>query len=323
MSDQAEPRKTVTHPTPEQVSYDLDQALSAVVSVRSRIPEDAMTAPLLGTDREGHGVLISDEGLVLTIGYLITEAETVWLIDAHGGLASGHVVAYDQETGFGLVQALQPLAATKLELGSSALLQRGDAVVLAGHGGRKSAVNARVIAKQEFAGYWEYLLDEAIFTAPAHPNWGGAALIGPDGTLRGIGSLFVQQVSPNKTAGANMIVPIDLIKPIFNDLQLYGRVNKPPRPWLGMLTTEVGEYLVVADLINNSPAQRAGIQSGDFVLEVNGEPVDELAALFRRVWSLGNAGVQVPLKLYRDGKTLDILVQSVSRNEYLKTPHIH
>ena len=323
MSDQAGQQKTVTHPTPGQVSYDLDQALSAVVSVRSRIPDDAMTAPLLGTDREGHGVLIGDEGLVLTIGYLITEAETVWLIDAHGGVAIGHVVAYDQETGFGLVQALQPLAATKLELGSSALLQRGDSVVLAGYGGRKSAVNTRVIAKQEFAGYWEYLLEEAIFTAPAHPNWGGAALLGPDGTLRGIGSLFVQQVSPNKTAGANMIVPIDLIKPIFNDLRLYGRVNKPPRPWLGMLTTEVGEYLVVADLINNSPAQRAGIQAGDFVLEVNGEPVDELAALFRRVWNLGNAGVQVPLKLFRDGETLDILVQSVSRNDYLKTPHLH
>lgn len=319
-----EPGKSVpTHPSPNEVSFDLDKALSAIVSVRTQIPEDALTAPLLGTEREGHGVIIRDNGLILTIGYLVTEAETVWLVDATGAATTGYVAGYDQETGFGLIQAMQPLAPPPLELGSSAVLRRSDSVIIAGYGGREQAINARVLAKQEFAGYWEYLLDEAIFTAPAHPSWGGAALIGLDGTLRGIGSLMVQQMVRNRKSGANMIVPIDLLKPILDDLMSYGRINKPPRPWLGMLTTEIGEHIVVADVIDNSPAQHAGIRSRDVILAVAGQPIGELADLFRRIWSQGDAGVEIPLTIYRDGEKMDISMLSMDRNACLKSPYLH
>ncbi|MEM7254023.1 MAG: S1C family serine protease [Pseudomonadota bacterium] len=305
------------------MSYDLERALTSVLSVRSRIPDDAMTASLLGTERAGHGVLI-DDGLVLTIGYLITEAESVWLVDGAGTSAPAHVVAYDQETGFGLLQSMQRLNLPALPMGSSEDLVPEDRVVFAGQGGIRHAVDAKVILKREFAGYWEYLLDEAIFTAPAHPNWGGGALIGPDGTLRGIGSLLVQHVNQNDEAyNANMVVPIDLLKPILGDMLQFGRVNRAPRPWLGMMTTEYEGHLVVAGVVDDGPAESAGIEVGDVVLEVNGASVQGLAQMFREVWSLGEAGVSVPLTIYRKDSTSEYLIESVSRNARLKTPKLH
>ena len=204
-------------PKPEDYDYELDEALGAVVGIRALVPSDAFTAEILGTERVGHGALIRKDGIILTIGYLITEAETVWISLSGGRTVPGHVLGYDQETGFGLVQALAHLDAPVLPLGRSSEAEVGMRVVVAGSGGRSRSVAARIIAKQEYAGYWEYLLDEAIYTAPAHPFWGGTALIGPAGDLLGIGSLQIQAASSDPSAGAraqgddaNMIVPIDL-----------------------------------------------------------------------------------------------------------------
>jgi len=183
------------------------------------------------------------------------------------------VLAYDQATGFGLVQALARLELPALTLGDSSSVQVGDRVVLGGAGGRHRSVAARVSAKQEFAGYWEYVLDEAIFTAPAHPNWGGTALIGARGDLLGVGSLQVQQAREGGLSeNLNMVVPIDLLKPILNDLLTLGRSNRPPRPWLGLYATEIDDRLVVAGLADRGPAQRADLRTGDIVLAVGGAP---------------------------------------------------
>ena len=311
-------------PTQDDVAFDLESALGSVLALRSHIPEDAMTASILGTERAGHGVAINDSGLVLTIGYLITEAESVWLVDNASNTVPAYVVAYDQETGFGLVQALQRLSVPGLPLGSSDSLARGDYVVFAGHGGVSQAVAAEVVLKREFAGYWEYLLEEAIFTAPAHPNWGGAAIIGRDGTLRGIGSLLVQHMRGDEEAfNANMVVPIDLLKPILEELLTYGRRNKPGRPWLGMMTTEYEGHLVVAGVTKGGPADKAGVETGDVVIEVNGESVSGLATMFRRIWRLGDAGVSVPLTVYRSDSTREIVIESVNRDQRLKRPALH
>jgi S1-C subfamily serine protease len=304
-------------------AYDLDRALSAVVGIRTMIPEDAFTADQLGTERSGNGVFI-DDGIVLTIGYLITEAASAWIMLADGRVVQGHPLGYDQETGFGLVQALGRIEVPSLPLGSSSRLPIGEQVVVAGVGGRRHAVAARVAAKQEFAGYWEYVLDEAIFTSPAHPNWGGAALIGPDGDLLGIGSLQLEQQSAHGPAEhLNMIVPIDLLKPIVGELKTIGRTRRPPRPWMGLYVIEARDRVVVAGLAKRGPAERADLHTGDALLAVAGQEVRGLASLFRHVWALGTAGIEVPLTVMREGATFDVRLISCDRNSLLKQPRLH
>src|SRR6202023_1764177 len=303
-------------PKPEDYGYDLEQAFNSVVGLRAIIPGDAYTAETLGTERAGNGVFIRGNGLVLTIGYLITEAETIWLSLNDGRSVPGHVLGYDQETGFGLVQALAKLDMPGLEIGQSAAASIGERVVVAGAGGRQRSVAARIVAKQEFAGYWEYVLDEAIFTAPAHPNWGGTALIGPAGELLGIGSLQLQQAPERGKPGGdlNMIVPIDLVKPILDDMLKTGRANRPARPWLGLYATEIEDRIVVVGLAKGGPAQKAGLNTGDVVPSVAGVEVSDLAGLYRRIWSRGPAGAEIPLTVYRDGKTFEQKVVSADRN---------
>ena len=217
-------------PKPEDWRFDLDHALDAVVLVRAEIPEDAFTAPILGTERAGNGVVIREDGLVLTIGYLITEASVIWLTTNKGAAIGGFPLAYDQATGFGLVQPLGKLGVRPIERGSAAAIRVGENVVVAGHGGRAHALKATVFAKREFAGYWEYVLDEALFTAPAHPQWGGAALIDADGKLVGIGSLLVQEKIDAGTLQGNMFVPIDLLDPILDDMVKTGRAGARAAP---------------------------------------------------------------------------------------------
>jgi len=310
-------------PKPGDYAFDLDQALNAVVGLSAVIPADAFTAEILGTERAGNGVLIRNN-VVLTIGYLITEAEAIWLTLFDGRAVPGTVLAYDQETGFGLVQALARLDVPPLPLGSSGQARVGDAVVIAGAGGRKHSLAARIVSKQEYAGYWEYVLDEAIFTTPAHPNWGGTAVIGASGELIGVGSLQLQQAQGAGTAGhLNMSVPIDLLKPILDDLMTMGRPNHPPRPWLGLYATEVEDKLVIAGLAKSGPAARANLRVGDMVLAVAGTKVDSLGGLFRQIWSVGQAGVEVPFTIYRDGRTFEAKVTSADRSRLLKGPSLH
>ena len=311
-------------PQAEELAFDLDQALTSVLSLRAEVPPDAFSASTLGTERAGNGVVIGADGLVLTIGYLVTEAATVWLVSAGGMATPAHVVGYDQVTGFGLVQAFGRLDVPAIELGSSEDLRTGDNVIVAGEGGRAHALKAQVVSKREFAGYWEYVLDEAIFTAPPHPSWGGAALIGADGKLRAIGSLLVQEARRGGAAhDGNMFVPIDLLSPILDDLMKFGRVDRPPRPWLGLFASEADDGLVVAGLASGAPAARANLKVGDMVLKVADAPVADLADMFRRIWALGPAGAVVPLTISRDGAEFSVIVHSADRNAFLKTPGLH
>ncbi|MGH8738909.1 MAG: S1C family serine protease [Burkholderiales bacterium] len=309
-------------PRPAELRFDLDAALGAVVMLRSEVPEDAFTAKILGTERAGSGVVIGD-GLVLTIGYLITEASTIWLTTGAGQVLAGHALAYDQPSGFGLVQALGRLEAPALARGTATTCGVGDAAIVAGHGGRAHALGARVFARREFAGYWEYVLDEALFTTPAHPLWGGAAVIGADGKLLGIGSLFVEEMIGERKVEGNMVVPVDLLEPILDDLVRTGRANRPPRPWLGVYATEHERRLMVAGLAPGGPAAHAGLRVGDAVAEVAGERIAGLADLFRKVWRLGAAGVEVPLAVVRNGKPVEVRIASIDRADLLRKPSLH
>lgn len=310
-------------PKPGDYGYDLDSALTAVVGLRSTVPADAFTADTLGTERAGNGVLIHRDGLVLTIGYLVTEADSVWVHLGDGRAVPGHVLGIDQVSGFGLVQALSRLDLPALPLGDSDEAKVGERAVLAGGGGRSHSVATRVVARQEFAGYWEYVLDDAIITAPAHPNWGGTALIGARGDLLGIGSLQLERRNEGLDEAINMVVPINLLKPILDDLTTYGSRRGPVRPWLGLYAADMDDRIVVMGLAVNGPAQRAGLRTGDLLIEVAGSPVKSLSGLFRKVWSLGHAGTEVPVKAWREGRTFDVKIVSSDRAKFLKRPRIH
>ena len=299
---------------------DIKAALPSVVAVRAHIPDDAFTASGLGTLREGSGVVINDKGLVLTIGYLITEAEEVWLTTHDGRVVAGHPLAYDQVTGFGLVQPLGELNVPALELGDSGDVKLGDSVVFADGMGR--SVKSAIVGKQEFAGYWEYLLDEAIFIAPAHPSWGGAALIGADGKLLGIGSLRLQMMSSGETMDINMAVPINLLRGIFEDLLTRGEANRPPRPWLGVFSAESNGEVIVMSVADGSPAAKAGMQRGDVISDVRDSEVNGLADFYRKLWTIGPAGAEVPLRLVRDGRETWVRIVSADRNAFLKKPQL-
>ncbi|HTQ34287.1 MAG TPA: S1C family serine protease [Stellaceae bacterium] len=312
-------------PKPDDVPFDLDEKLNGIVGLQATVPEDAFTASTLGTERAGSGVLIRKDGLVLTIGYLITEAESIWLTSAVGGAVPATVIGYDQETGFGLVQALGRLNIPALDLGTGRV-GAGDKVVIAAEGGRRHAIAAKVVARQEFAGHWEYLLDRAIFTAPAHPFWGGAGLIGADGTLVGIGSLHVQRSNGRELRrDVNMVVPIDLLPPILDDMMTYGRPNRPPRPWLGLYAAEVEDEnaVVVAGMSERGPAIKSGLKPGDRILAVRDDPVSSLASFWRRVWASGAAGCEVVLQVQRDKDQMTVRVPSADRTRLLKAPRLH
>jgi S1-C subfamily serine protease len=298
----------------------LDPILRSVVSLHASVPEDAFTAATLGVRREGSGVVIREDGLVLTIGYLITEAEDVWLKRRDGGVVPGHALAYDQETGFGLVQALGKLNLPALPFGDPDKAEVGSPVLFADGIGR--AVRAHIVAKQEFAGYWEYLLEEAIFIAPAHPSWGGAALIDADGKLLGVGSLRLQMGGGEGPTDINMVVPINLLPPILDDLLTRGQINKPPRPWLGLFSAENDGRVVVISVADDGPAARAGLREGDVIRDVRDGEVTSLSDFYRKLWSSGQAGAEIPMRVVRDGRESWLRVTSADRRSFLKRPQL-
>ncbi|MFO1081168.1 MAG: S1C family serine protease [Reyranellaceae bacterium] len=293
-------------------------ALPSIVGLHTTIPKDRRSAQTLGSEREGHGVVIDERGLIVTIGYLIMEADAVTITDIDGIEHPAYVVGYDYESGFGLVRTEEPLGQPGVRFGDSDQLElRSEAYVL-GVGGEKAALKVKVAGRREFAGYWEYLLNNAIFTVPAYPLWGGSGLIGQDGSLLGIGSLLVQEaLGPGAPAfPGNMYVPINRLKPIFAELVAKGRLSTPPRPWLGVLTVEHMGQLVVGGISDGGPADRAGLQRGDILHALNGEVLDEIADFYKKLWAIGPAGTPVTLRLERDSDTFDVTVRTGDRAHY-------
>jgi len=293
----------------------IDDLVSAVVRINTHINPEGRTVQGLGREREGSGILIDSDGLVLTIGYLMVEAYAAEVGANNGRTMPANVVGYDQESGFGLLRAIAPLKLKPMPLGKSAEIKEGDPVLIASFGGRGMVAGAYVVAKREFAGSWEYLLDEALFTAPPHPAWSGAALISREGKLMGVGSLIVG--GSDKVPG-NMFVPIDRLSPILGDLIATGRMVGPARPWLGINTDEMGGRLFVSRVTPASPAERAGIKRGDVIVSVKGEQPKSLADFYRKVWAQGSAGDTVALDVLLDSEVRRIEVKSMNRLDHLK-----
>ena len=252
----------------------------------------------------------------------MAKRETIWLTSSDGRVVSGHPLAYDFRTGLGLVQPLGTLSMRPMPRGSVADMAAGDDVYVLGRGGRAHALEGELLARREFAGYWEYLIDDALFVTPLHPEWSGAALVDERGRLIGIGSLYVQEQVGDETVNGNMFVPIDLLAPIEDDLLNRGRSRQPPRPWLGLYAAENDGRLLVRGLVQGGPADVAGVKLGDAIVDVAGSRVGSLADFLRNVWSLGDAGTAIPLALGRGANAVSVVVQSGDRDEYLRKPSL-
>jgi S1-C subfamily serine protease len=300
-------------PIAQLFDFDLDRRLSSVLVLESHISPDAASAKTLGTHRLGNAIVIGAEGLMLTIGYLITEADEVTVSTDGGRHIPAHVLGTDQATGFGLIHALEPLDLPPIPIGDSRKLRVETAVISAGGGGRAHALCGQALARAPFAGYWEYYLEEALFVGPAHPHWSGAALIGPAGDLVGVGSLRMEQLEENGDIHPlNMFVPAELLPPILDDLSR-GRQARPPRPWLGVLSQAVQSHVVILDVTAGGPAARAELRRGDVVHAVAGERVSDLAGFYTRLWALGPPGVVVPLTIQREGDVFELEIRSADR----------
>lgn len=296
---------------------DAEALLAAVVQVRSKILPNARTLATLGAQRQGTGVLVR-EGIVLTIGYLVIEAESIEVLGVGGKAVPATLAAYDHASGFGLLRLVAPLAARPLPLGDSAALAEQDPAMVAAHGGREGLSLVHVVSRRPFSGSWEYQLDEAIFTYPPVQNWSGAALIGAKGELLGIGSLIVPDAGgPGVQAPGNLFVPIDLLKPILEDLIAKGRAG-PARPWLGVNAEELRGRVFVSRVSPEGPAERAGLKGGDIVIGVGGEDIASLADFYRKVWARGAPGVEVPLRVLQGMQIRELSVRSIDRLDYFR-----
>lgn len=305
-------------PSAEAYRFDLDHVLASMVALEATVPGDAYTAAILGTERIGNGVVVGPGGLVLTMAYLITEAEAVVLTRNDGRRVPAHVLGLDVRSGLGLVQALEPLDLPVITIGSAKDLETGSPIIAAGAGGRAHAVAGQVLARMPFAGYWEYLLDDAIITGPAHPHWSGAALIGPKGDLVGLGSLTLEgRDKEGQAKPINMFVPAELLPPILDELAR-GQAPHPPRPWLGIFAQEMENHVVIVGISPKGPAARAELRAGDLILAVDDQPVSDLAEFYETLWALGDAGVTVPLKILREGDAFEVEVRSMDRATLLK-----
>ena len=300
-------------PVPRLFDFDLDQRLSSVVALEAWIPEDAFSARSMRTHRVGNAIVIGAEGLMLTVSYLITEAEQVVVSTNDGLWVPAHVLGVDAATGFALIHALEPLGLPALAIGDSRKVRPEAALISAGGGGREHALCGQLLARQPYAGYWEYYLDEALFVEPAHPHWSGGALIGPGGDLVGLGSLRMEQLGPKGDVRPfNMFVPAELLPPILDDLT-HGRAARPPRPWLGVLSREIAAHVVIDDVTQGGPAARAELRPGDVVLQVAGERVSDLAGFYKQLWALGGPGVVAPLRIRRESDVFEVEVRTADR----------
>ena len=313
------PRVQKSQQTQAELEREAEEMLAAVVRVRMKAIPNARSNTTLGSSREGTGVVIDERGHIVTIGYIVIEADSIEITTQDDRTVPATLVGYDHASGFGLLRSSVPLGVKPIPMGQAADLALREPVMILPAGGREMASLAYVVSKRKFAGSWEYLLDSAIFTAPPAFQWAGAALVSREGKLVGIGSLLVREtLEGDPQVPGNMFVPIDLLKPILADLIEKGRRKEPPRPWLGLATEEMHGHLLVTRVSPEGPADKAGVRNGDVVVGVGADPVKSQEELYRKVWALGAAGIYVPLRILKGADVRELRLRSIDRFQYFR-----
>lgn len=307
-------------PSDDPRSEPLARASDAVVGVQALAVDGAVSADTLGKVRSGSGVVISDDGLVLTIGYLILEAEQLQLVLDDGRILPARVVGYDQATGFGLVQSLVPLKLEPVPMGDTSQVQNDEPLMVVSGGEDGGISIARLLSRRPFAGYWEYHIDGALFTAPARADHSGAALFNAKGELLGVGSLLMANASDSGSPRmpGNMFVPVNLLKPILDELRARGSVERNKRAWMGVNCVEQDGAVRVVRVSSRSPAERAGVQPGDRIERIDGHEVAALATLWQRLWDGGAPEREVTLDIRRGAESRQLKMTTIDRSTTYK-----
>ena len=323
-------------PTPASAQSMMDalsKAHSSVVGIRVTTAEGARSAETLGRQRRGSGVLIGEDGLILTIGYLLLEAEQIEIVTPDSKVFPARSVAYDLATGFGLLRPLLPLPQSSglsvVPLGSTDALAAGEslmAVTGAQRGQEGDVCMTQLVSKRAFSGNWEYHIDTALFTSPpvmvSGGNHSGAPLFNQQGELIGIGSLRVADASGQSKDGmpGNMFVPIDLLRPILTEMQQSGTSVKSRRPWLGLTSNELDGQVQIVRVSEDSPAQEAGMRAGDVVLAVDDAKVATLEDFYKKIWNRAAPDSEITLKVQQGDEVKTLVLKAQDRMQNLKKP---
>ena len=320
-------RAATPEPAAAQATIDaLSKANAAVVGVRVNVAQGARSAETLGQKRSGSGVVIGPDGLILTIGYLMLEAQTIQIVTQDNKTLPAKAVAYDLATGFGLIKPLLPLNGVQpVALGSHNALAPGEPLMAAtgaqATGEEADVSMTQMVSKRAFSGYWEYHLDSAVFTSPPIGNHSGAALFNQRGELIGIGSLFVSDaMGGNRRLPGNMFVPVDLLKPILAEMQQTGSTKFSRRPWVGLTSTEQGGRVQIVRVNKDGPAEAAGLEAGDFVLAVDGTKVATLEAFYKKLWEHAQPDDEITLTVLQGADIKTIKFKAVDRMSTMQKP---
>ena len=286
------------------------------MALRSLVPDSAMTAELLGTERNSHAVQISADGLLLTVGYSVIEANEIWLTNRKGQTSEAIILAQDYDSGIALLKPASPIGLHFFETATNHILKAGEELFIAASE-EEELVPVTLNSVGEYSGRWEYLLERALFTLPLYERWSGAALLNSQGQLCGIGSLALgMQNSEGYIEPGNMFIPVDLVTPHLHFLQSHGKKPGQLRPWLGTLIEEHNAEIFIVGIYHGAPAALAGVRPGDIIKAVNGIPVTSVADFLRTMWRQSTAGEEIPLLLSNGKDSREVILESTDRNSF-------
>ena len=292
----------------------------SIVRIYSIVPPDARTANSLGTERRGSGVIIDDKH-ILTIGYIVVEADTINIGLPGGKTVPGELVGYDHTSGFGILRTINSTKLNPLKLGDSDEIKVDELLFVMPYPDQGQASAANAVSRRSFAGWWEYYLDKPIYTFPMNYSWAGTPLINQQGEILGIGSLFVSEsLSPGVSSPGNLFVPINDLKPILKDLIDNGRRTKNIKPYMGLSSEDSTGKVSVTRVNENGPAAKAGIMPNDVILSVNGKDVRNMTEFYKTVWGLGGPGTVLKLDIDRNEQRLSFELTTMDRNDFFVKP---